>query len=52
MAKVAAYHSDSPEDKQVYHDHDDCWEGKKILPHHLQPGQDGRPRCDVCQDLG
>jgi hypothetical protein len=39
MAKVAAYHSDSPEDKQVYHDHDDCWEGKKILPHHLHPGQ-------------
>lgn len=51
MGKVAAYYSDSPEDRYVYHDHDDCWEGKKILPEHKHDGTDNRPRCEVCRDL-
>jgi hypothetical protein len=40
MGKVAAYYSDSPEDRYVYHDHDDCWEGKKD-PSGAQARRDG-----------
>jgi hypothetical protein len=36
MAKVAAYHTTSPEypptHRNVYHDHDDCHDGKSIKP--------------------
>jgi hypothetical protein len=52
MAKVPSYHSDSLEDKPVYHDHDDCWEGRKIERKHLQPGTGGKRRCEVCTSLG
>jgi len=41
------YHSDSPEDKRVYHWYLDCSEGKKILPQHKRQGQIGS-LCEVC----
>ena len=45
MAKVAPYHTDSPEyppeHRNVYHDHDDCKDGKKILPRHRLNGTGG-----------
>jgi hypothetical protein len=56
MAKIASYHTDSPEyppsHRNVYHDHSDCPDGKKILPQHRKPGTAGRPRCDECKKLG
>ncbi len=56
MAKVAPYHTNSPEyppkHRNVYHDHDDCPAGKEIKPWHRTPGQAGRPRCDDCIRLG
>jgi hypothetical protein len=56
MAKVAAYHTNSteypPKHRNVYHDHDDCFDGKKILPKHREDGKGGKPRCDECIKLG
>jgi hypothetical protein len=56
MAKVAACHTTSQEysagHRSVYHDHDDCHDGKAIKPWHRASGTAGRPRCKVCIDLG
>jgi len=56
MAKVAAYHTNSPEysahHREVYHDHDDCQTGKQIKPQHREKGTAGRPRCKDCVKLG
>jgi hypothetical protein len=56
MAKVPAYHTDSPEyppkHREVYHDHDDCHDGKAIKPEHRKPGTGFKQRCDVCIKLG
>lgn len=52
MTKTAAYHTTSteypPKERNVYHDHDDCPDGRRIKPAHRQAGTDGRPRCDAC----
>ncbi len=52
--KIAPYYSDTPEDRQryVYHDHDDCPDGRRILPQNKRQGTGGRPRCDACIALG
>jgi hypothetical protein len=55
MAKVPAYHTDSREYpeavRECHHDHNDCYEGKKIKPEHRKLG-DGRKRlCKVCEKL-
>jgi hypothetical protein len=42
-----AYHSSNPEDPQVYHDDNDCPEGKKIKPEHWAPG--AAWKCKVCK---
>jgi hypothetical protein len=56
MAKVSPYHTVTLEEGQghrnVYHDHDDCSDGKRIKPEHRRRGDDGRPRCDECKKLG
>jgi hypothetical protein len=56
MVKVSPYYSTSPEDMQrqryVYHDHEDCPDGRRIKPENRQPGTDERPRCDACIALG
>lgn len=55
MAKVSPCHTNSPEsrsNRNVYHDHDDCFEGKKIEATHLERGTADRPRCDECKKLG
>ena len=54
MGKVAAYHTDSPEysHREVHHDHDDCFEGKKIKREHKTLGTGGKPRCKECVRLG
>jgi hypothetical protein len=56
MAKVPAYHTTTPEDgvhhRNVYHDHDNCPDGKRIKPQHRVSGTGNRPRCDECKKLG
>jgi hypothetical protein len=56
MARVAKYHTDSPEyppqHRNVYHDRDDCHDGKAIKPAHRKSGDGGKPRCKVCIKLG
>lgn len=56
MAKVDPYHTNSieepPEHRQVYHDHDDCYEGRKIEPRHKESGTGSKQRCKVCITLG
>ncbi len=55
MAKVPAYHTTTIEkspERNVYHDHHDCPDGKRILPQHRASGTAGRPRCKECIKLG
>jgi hypothetical protein len=57
MAKVAPYHTVNPEKqnprhRDVYHDHDDCRDGRRILAADKRAGTAGRPRCDECIRLG
>jgi hypothetical protein len=56
MSKVSPYHTTSleepPEHREVYHDHDNCHDGKAIKPWNRTSGTGGRPRCKVCISLG
>ena len=56
MAKVAPYHTNSveepPKHREVYDDHDDCYDGKRIMEKHKEPGKGNKPKCDVCTKLG
>ena len=55
MAKVSPFHTDSEEypmaHREVYHDNDACYEGKKIFHEHRQGGTGGKPLCEVCAGL-
>ena len=56
MAKVAPYHTNSPEypptHRNVYHDHDDCKYGREIQRQHREDGKGGKDRCSECTRLG
>jgi hypothetical protein len=56
MAKVRPYHTkseeDGPEHRNVYHDHDNCPDGRRIKAKNKESGTDGRPRCKECIKLG
>jgi hypothetical protein len=56
MAKVAPYHTNSleypPEHRNVYHDHDNCPDGKRIQAKHRENGTGGKTRCKECVRLG
>ena len=49
------YHSTEeykrPAAEQVYHNTDQCPEGREILPEHRAPGPGGYRLCDVCRDM-
>jgi hypothetical protein len=54
VAKVGPYYTITPESgeprhRDVYHDHDDCSDGQRILPKHNVRGTGGRPKCDECK---
>ena len=55
MAKVPPYHTDFEEHpaeyRDVYHGHDDCPDGRLILPHHRRSGTGGKPQCNKCAEL-
>jgi hypothetical protein len=57
MPKVAPYHTITPEQdepghRNVYHDHDDCPDGRRIKAENKRSGTAGRPGCDACTELG
>jgi hypothetical protein len=56
MATDAAYHTDSleypPSHRNVYHDHNNCKDGKQIKPQHRKSGTGGKERCKECIKLG
>src|SRR6266849_2995090 len=57
VAKVGPYYTITPESgeprhRDVYHDHDDCSDGQRILPKHKVRGMGGHPKCDECKSLG
>jgi hypothetical protein len=52
--KVSPYHTileEHPPERNVYHDHDDCPDGRRIKPEHKRTGTANRPRCDACKRL-
>ena len=53
---MAAYHTNSqeypPKNREVHHDHLDCFEGKKIEKKHRVDGTGGKPKCKECAKLG
>ena len=55
MTKVPPYHTDFEEHpaeyRDVYHSHDDCPDGRLILPHHRRSGTGGKPQCKKCAEL-
>ena len=55
MGKVSPYNTNSPEyppeHRSVYHNHDDCKDGKQIKPQHRQYGTDGKLQCKECIKL-
>jgi hypothetical protein len=56
MSKVSPYNTNSieypPTHRNVYHDHDNCPDGKRIKPEHRESGTGGKLRCDECKKLG
>jgi hypothetical protein len=56
MSKVPAYHTNKnlypAQHREVYHDHDDCSDGKRIKQEHKEQGTGGKKRCKVCINLG
>jgi hypothetical protein len=56
VVKVAPYYTITPESgeprhRDVYHDHDNCSDGQRILPKHKVRGTGGLPKCDECKSL-
>lgn len=53
--KVSPYHTsteEKPKQRDVYHDHADCPDGRRIRAENRRNGTAGRPRCDECIRLG
>jgi len=53
--KVSPYHTiteEEPHQADVYHNHDDCREGKKIKIQNKRQGTNNKRLCDICQKLG
>ena len=46
------YHTNSdeygPKNREVYHNNNNCSEGKKINEEYREPGDVGRPLCEKC----
>jgi hypothetical protein len=53
--KVNPFHTTSreygPEHRNVYHDNNQCSDGKRIKAEHRTLGTAGRPKCDECKRL-
>ena len=55
-ARASRYHTNSMEyplnRREVYHDRDDCPDGKRIKREHRENGTGNKKRCDACIRLG
>ncbi len=54
MAHTHAYHTTTGEHgshHEVYHNHEDCPDGKRIKPEHRVAGTGGRRHCERCAEL-
>ncbi len=41
-----------PREANVFHNHNDCYEGKKIKPEHRTRGRGtGRRLCEICEGM-
>lgn len=53
--KVQPFHTTSteygPDHRNVYHDNNQCEQGKRIKPEHRVQGTGNRKKCDFCKDL-
>lgn len=52
--KCSPYHAiteEKPEQRDVYHDYEDCPQGRRIEPENRRSGKAARPRCDYCIDM-
>ncbi len=53
--KVTPFHTISPEypptHRSVYHDNNQCSDGKRIKPEHRVSGTGNRLKCDECKTL-
>jgi hypothetical protein len=56
MGPDPAYHTNSveyePKHREVYHDHNNCPDGKRIKDEHREQGTGNKPRCKECIKLG
>ena len=55
IMKVNPFYTTTPEHgarhRDVYHDNNQCADGKRIRPEHRVSGTGGRPKCDECKTL-
>lgn len=55
MVTDPPYHTDSPEYppevRECHHDHNNCYEGKKIKPEHRKSGDGHKRLCKVCATM-
>lgn len=55
MPKTKPYHTNTPEygakHHEVYHDDDECPDGKRIKPQHRESGTGGKKHCLECEKL-
>lgn len=53
--KVNPFHTKNLEEgaghRNVYHDNNQCSDGKQIKPENRESGTDNRPKCDECKTL-
>ncbi|QNG19087.1 hypothetical protein G4H71_19865 [Rhodococcus triatomae] len=49
--EILAFHSSRPADPDLYHDHDDCPDGKGIASWNRTVGAFGYHRCPICRSL-
>lgn len=52
VVTCSPYHTETeeePKQRDVYHDHLDCPDGKRIKAENKVSGKGGRPRCDACK---
>jgi len=50
MTIVPPFHTSNEEDPPVWHDNNQCIEGKKIEKKNWLPGKNGK-KCDICEGL-
>jgi hypothetical protein len=51
VSKVAPFHTTTSEIPAVYHDDDECADGKRIESQNRAAGKDDRRRCDECDRI-